>query len=336
MLRTIRVASKSRGIFKNWFSAGVRYFLWRHSLVRTDQIRVVCWDGDSANMSISVFGDVLNAYFDGDIIGYSCSDNAVITKDGVKIPTEELLMSNVWREALRLGWNYDSNNGYWVKDGVKFRHMHWPILETFDYGQYGDVDVNGKVVLDIGAFVGDTPIYFALRGAKLVYAIEPLPANYLEMLDNVKLNGLDSLIIPINIAIDYERRFIEIPRSTEPELRGSSVARMRSSKGEVVRVEARALRELLSQLPQRPSILKMDCEGCEFDVILNDYESVRSFDVVVFEYHAYEVNKPLTLLISRMVDFECHLINEQFYSKFFPKFNQNKLGMIRCTKHEST
>jgi len=30
----------------------------------------------------------------------------------------------------------------------------------------------------------------------------------------------------------------------------------------------------------------MDCEGCEYDVILNDYEHVRLFDEVYFEYHA--------------------------------------------------
>jgi hypothetical protein len=53
----------------------------------------------------------------------------------------------------------------WFKDGIKFRHTHWSILEVFDFGNYEGTDVNGKVVIDVGAFVGDTAMYFILKGA---------------------------------------------------------------------------------------------------------------------------------------------------------------------------
>jgi len=35
------------------------------------------------------------------------------------------------------------------------------------------------------------------------------------------------------------------------------------------------------------AVLKMGCGGCEYDVILNDYERVKLFDEVLFEHHAY-------------------------------------------------
>ena len=35
----------------------------------------------------------------------------------------------------------------------------------------------------------------------------------------------------------------------------------------------------------RPSLLKIDCEGCEFPLVLEDYEQVRRFDELVFEFH---------------------------------------------------
>ena len=38
---------------------------------------------------------------------------------------------------------------YWSKNGIKFRHMHWPILEVFEFGNYEGIDVNGKVVIDV-------------------------------------------------------------------------------------------------------------------------------------------------------------------------------------------
>ena len=43
------------------------------------------------------------------------------------------------------------------------------------------------------------------------------------------------------------------------------------------------------------AVLKMDCEGCEFDVILNDYDHVRLFRELIFEYHS-NVNKLLKVL----------------------------------------
>ena len=65
----------------------------------------------------------------------------------------------------------------------------------------------------------------------------------------------------------------------------------------------------LSELTSRFSInvddaiLKMDCEGCEFDVILNDYEHVRSFRELIFEYHG----DPTLLLNALANDYECML-----------------------------
>jgi len=65
--------------------------------------------------------------------------------------------------------------------------------------------------LNIGAFVGESPIYFILKGAKKVYTIEPHPATYKEMLENIKLNSMEDKIIPINMGINYESNYISIP-----------------------------------------------------------------------------------------------------------------------------
>ena len=41
----------------------------------------------------------------------------------------------------------------------------------------------------------------------------------------------------------------------------------------------------------------MDCEECEFDVILNDYKHVRLFRELVIEYHSNAVKKSLKELL---------------------------------------
>jgi len=48
------------------------------------------------------------------------------------------------------------------------------------------------------------------------------------------------------------------------------------------------------------AILKMDCQGCEFDVILNDYDHVRLFRELIFEYYPYVVNKPVNALLGML------------------------------------
>jgi len=44
--------------------------------------------------------------------------------------------------------------------------------------EYQSLSIENKEIIDIGANNGDTPIYFAMRGASNVIALEPLPKNY--------------------------------------------------------------------------------------------------------------------------------------------------------------
>jgi hypothetical protein len=54
------------------------------------------------------------------------------------------------------------------------------------------------------------------------------------------------------------------------------------------------------------TILKMDCQGCEYDVILNDYEHIKAFKEVIFEYHEDIAGKPYQELLKRLSnDYNC-------------------------------
>jgi hypothetical protein len=64
----------------------------------------------------------------------------------------------------------------------------------------------------------------------------------------------------------------------------------------------------------------MDCEGCEYDIILNDYENVRRFRELILEYHEYE--KPISLLLNVLSkDFNCIAIR-----------TSSKIGIMYCNK----
>ncbi|WP_446752885.1 FkbM family methyltransferase [Vulcanisaeta sp. JCM 16161] len=337
VLRTIKVVLailKSKPLFRNYYGSLFKYGLSRFGLVGVGDLAIRCFDGSEMRVDPRMFSSVIHLYLDGVINGIDCVKGAIKTVNGSLVPIDEFVLGSAVEVALRNGWGYDLNGRYWFKGGVRFRHMHWPIIETFDLGQYDFMNVDGRVVLDIGAFVGDTAIYFTMRGARLVHAVEPLPSNYEEMLQNITLNGLDNRVIPMKLLIGYGERRVSMPHSTDVNLRGGSVSEvLRVPHGGYEYVDVMPLRELYEALSIKPDVLKLDCEGCEFDVILNDYETIRRFNEIVFEYHSYITGRSVGELMSILSkDFRCSFVNDEFYRKYYSNFSRDELGMIHCVK----
>jgi FkbM family methyltransferase len=190
--------------------------------------------------------------------------------------------------------------------------MHGTILEVFDYGEYELLNVRDRVVVDVGAFIGDSAIYFALRSAKKVIAIEPHPGAFAEMLDNIKLNNMENVIIPVNAGLASKPGKV-----CTKKVGVYATYNIYHKPGDCPNaVPAMTLSELVSRfnIEGNDAVLKMDCEGCEFDVILNDYEHVRLFRELILEYHSYAVNKSVDdLLMTLSRDYKCEVRgNEDF------------------------
>ena len=69
----------------------------------------------------------------------------------------------------------------------------------------------------------------------------------------------------------------------------------------------------------------MDCEGCEFEVILN--EDLSMFNDIIFEHHSKMVGKDYNILIDK-------LKKENFKINTFISNNDNfdEIGMIHAYK----
>ena len=88
-------------------------------------------------------------------------------------------------------------------------------------------------------------------------------------------------------------------------------------------IPAVTLGELINKFGIDPNdaVLKMDCEGCEFDIIPNDYEHVRLFRELILEYHSYTVNRPVDDLLSMLsMDYKCEMRGS------------NKQGITHCVR----
>jgi FkbM family methyltransferase len=196
--------------------------------------------------------------------------------------------------------------------------MYWPILGIFDCGEYNSLSVKDRIVVDVGAFVGDSAIYFALKGARKVIAIEPHPEAYEEMLENIRLNKLEDVIVPINAGLASRHGRIRI-ESVDIERTAITYHRPSKCNGEVM---ALCLSELISKYNiDSNAALKLDCQGCEYDIILNDYARIKLFDEILLEYHANVGGKPSKLLKVLSRDYRCKVVEKD-----------RNFGIIHCVR----
>jgi FkbM family methyltransferase len=195
--------------------------------------------------------------------------------DSDRIPLEELKWGI---RAHFKGWKYVGD--HWEleygKFNVKFKYMIFSIYEVFNDEIYKS-DFKDKEVVDIGANVGDSAIWFALNGAKKVVAIEPYPFPYNIMLMNIKENNFSDRILALNCGVGKEKYKIRV--TTEPTFRDSDLKA--SEKG--VEISVYQLDYLIEKFGPF-DVLKTDCEGCEYDTILNS-QNIRDFKQIQLEYH---------------------------------------------------
>jgi FkbM family methyltransferase len=157
--------------------------------------------------------------------------------------------------------------------------------------------VEGRDVLDVGASIGDTSIHFARRGAKRVVALEPFPRLYREALLNVELNEIRNIVV-LNKALGGKQRTIRIP----PDFVGDISNEAYDFKAGQT-VEVTTLCSITDEFGMEDAVLKMNCEGCEYEALLgSDEEVLRRFSDVVLCYHRGK--SPLDEFMVRM-GFDC-------------------------------
>ena len=159
-------------------------------------------------------------------------------------------------------------------------------------------EARDNVVFDFGANRGMFAVHMLDIGAKEVLAVEANPQNYKEMVDNVKdfpeiksvlsaLHETDGLVVRIS---------------------NKGTASTTSLDGEY-ETPTVTLTTLTSQYPnQKDMVLKLDCEGAEYDVLFSTEKDVfRRFKYVSCEVHTeFNLNpkyRGIEMFNTRMQDF---------------------------------
>jgi len=244
-------------LFRNWLSAGIRYYLIERGLVDGSiTARFRCGGERVYVLSPQVYSLIVNAYYDGLFSGLDCGDLVYLVLD---------------YGGLRVRLHIDS---------VAF--LGDIVRENFVGGAYDDLVVGGRTVVDVGAGVGDTAILFALRGARRVVALEPYPSLYGEALINIRANGVEDKVVLINAGLGS---FDGEVCASANNLNEYTIFKPSDECG--ARVRMYTLSYLIKEFNiEDGSILKMDCEGCEYETIPRaSSKDLSVFSQIIIEYH---------------------------------------------------
>ena len=158
---------------------------------------------------------------------------------------------------------------------------HSAAVEIFGEKIYDILNVAGKDVLDVGGNIGDSAISFAIRGAKKVIGIEPYTAHYNLAQENITINGLADRIIFLNGGAGKEDSDLSLADGNNVNA-ASPILRVKNG----TKIHIYSLKQLLSQFDLENPILKMDCEGCEYEIITQENVDVlKEFSEIFMEYH---------------------------------------------------
>lgn len=178
------------------------------------------------------------------------------------------------------------------KNGIintaRFKFISAQIATACDwaFGQYFNEKCSiskGDVVIDGGAFRGETSFWFISQGVKKVYAFEPDLFNYNILLKNIQINSIGDSIIPVNIVLSDSAGTVKIFESN-------------SSMSSVNPAGVKSIQSItLDEFVKRNNIesvdfIKLDVEGSEMRILKGAIETIRKFKpkLAISIYHKPE------------------------------------------------
>jgi len=192
-------------------------------------------------------------------------------------------------------WRMDLGSGVLTTpSGVRFdaNTIDAVVLsETFLYDiHFQGFDHSSRTVLDVGANIGDTALYYANKGAR-VLAFEPDPSNFAALTRNIALNpSLASRIRIFREAVGIDGTVV-----FKAGLRGGSGIYARG--GDPIPVHSVSLKTILEREGiVAPFLLKSDSKGAEFQFVCQP--EIGEFERLAIEYSADLLHKDVADLLT--------------------------------------
>lgn len=158
--------------------------------------------------------------------------------------------------------------------------------------------------MDIGANVGIYAMLAASRGARLV-CYEPHPASFEKLrLNTAKWNIENHQAAVVGVPRDTVGLFVHVERDTRHTLVEPSARESDYASRDTIDVPAVSIDEVLRTPCE---LLKIDCEGGEFDILSAAGDTLRNAERLVVEVHANAGPPGLLLQAVRRAGFDVRL-----------------------------
>lgn len=188
------------------------------------------------------------------------------------------------------------------------------VFVVFIKKDYGRVSP-GAVVLDFGSNIGVFALYAAHAGARKIYSFEPNQRNYDALVRNVEANGLKNVIVPFKRAVSpVAHQTVKFALASGPY---NQILEDEKSSNDYELVDTTSIEAILSDHALGSvDLLKADCEGAEYDILMRASASLLSrIRAIRIEFHRWPMEE-LILHLKRQ-GFACvHLDRENAVAWF--------------------
>ena len=222
------------------------------------------------------------------------------------------LMLCIWDKDMTI----EHTGGKTIEQLLTFLNEQDPAMyrEVIEANQYHLTPerVKDRVVIDFGANIGAFSLYAALLGAKQVVSVEPISASYNTFLKNIHRLGLTNITTLKNIVAEDGNKFLPVSLNSNA---GANSMYNVSDNYEVV--ETITFDEIMNRIQGHDILMKLDCEGGEYDVLLNAKpEHLTRINEIMMEIHTdlHPKYKGKEIIMQRLQDAGFNLLdNTQIY-----------------------
>jgi FkbM family methyltransferase len=197
-----------------------------------------------------------------------------------------LLRSNAPTYRLRNGKKYkfriqrgaDADVAFGVIHSIWTEHCYTPV--GFEIGP-------ADTVVDVGSHVGVFAIFAAEKAsAGRVIAVEPISGNYELLEQNILLNSSRN-VVPLRAAISGKSGPVRIFLAEQNIEHSIHANLIHKTTGQEMIVQGLSLADLMeTQKINRIDFLKINCEGAEYDILLNcTDDTLRKIRRISLQYH---------------------------------------------------
>lgn len=248
-----RIILDYRKAYKNWLSVLYRQHHIRDSLT------------DKSNVMIEVIlrksGQMLNVPYPC-VSCYSFSNSIATPK-----------ISNITIDNNLFCFYYENNSVKWdIGNGADPQAV-------FFYEEYNFLNVRDEIVIDIGASIGDSAIYFAIKGAKKVIGLEPYPYTYNLAVKNINISKFEKEIDVINAGYGEDKKLM-----IDTDFLPNVCSDIKESENGT-EIKSYSLETIMKKYGIDSGVLKMDREGCEYNLLNERNEVLNKFSQIQIEYH---------------------------------------------------